>query len=324
MRTPWMRVVLWWATAVVGLLPWGTAAAQVHQIRILDRQCDATACRVASGSGSAVAIGRHRSGQELFLTAGHCVRGPVERVEVGIGGQWRRATVLGSTMTAGQDAAVLAVVHAGPPLRCAPVAPADAQPGASVTLCGFPRGTAYRSRTGPVVAHSYRDVDLVVALPTIPGESGGGIFDEAGRLVGIISATAPADHPTHTLATGATRLRAFLERTTGGVPDCGGSISAPPVDDTALLLAEIERLRSRLTALESRPSVPGPPGPKGDPGPPAALPADLRRRLERLEQTEIPVQVLAPDGTILDQQRYRLGQPIPLRLIPHRPAGTNK
>jgi hypothetical protein len=40
------------------------------------------------------------------------------------------------------------------------------------------------------------------------------------------------------------------------------------------------------------------------------------RRLERLEQLEIPVQILSPSGEVLDEARYRLGQPLQFRLLP--------
>lgn len=68
---------------------------------------------------------------------------------------------------------------------------------------------------------------------------------------------------------------------------------------------------------------PGERGPRGEPGPPGT-PADdarvaaLEARLARLEATEIPVQILTPSGDLVDEDRYRLGEPIKLRLVPRQ------
>lgn len=320
--------VRWWIAAglAVHLVAGGVATGQVHPLRFLTNECGFAGCRLAEGRGSAVAIGRHNAGKELFLTAGHCVRGQIARVEVGIGGTWRPAVVLGTACDQGQDLAVLGVNSRGEPVRCAAVAGADALVGARVTLAGFPGGLGFRTREAVVVEHGYQSVDLVVNVPTVPGESGGGVFNERGELAGIISATGPLPRPEQTLATGARRIRAFLEETLAKMPDCGGrragSEQPRSAGEVARLLAEIEGLRARVAELESRRPVPGPAGPpgpageRGPPGPAGGSDEELRRRVEALEQARIPVQILAADGSVVDEASYRVGEVIRLKLAP--------
>ena len=318
-------------------LPWRAAAAlvlaalasepaigQVYPIRVVTKECAVVGCRLAEARGSAVAIGRHSPGKELLLTAGHCVRGNVTRVEVGIGGAWYAAVVLGSALDGGQDLAVFGVNYSGEPLRCAPVADADAPIGARLLVAGFPGGAGFRSREAAVAQHVYRDVDLVVNVPTLPGESGGGVFNERRELAGIISATGPLPRPEHTLATGAKRIRAFLEKAVGGVPECRPAQPAadepqPSIDHAARLLAEVEELKVRIAELEKREplaGLPGPPGERGPPGPAGECDDELGERVAALEEQRIPVQILASDGTVVDEASYRLGEVIRLTLVP--------
>ena len=299
---------------------------QVYPIRVVTKECTLAGCRLAEGRGSAVAIGSHYPGKQLFLTAGHCVRGSVTRVEVGIGTRWHAAVVLGSTLENGHDLAVLGVNYSGESLKCVAVAGAEAAVGARVLVAGFPGGESFRRREALVAQHAYRDVDLVVNVPTVPGESGGGVFNGRGEVVGIISATGPLPRPEHTLATGARRIRGFLEQAVGGVPRCGlPRVADEPehsTDRDSELLAEIERLKARVAELEKREPVPGPPGERGPPGRAGECNPQLEERLAALEEKRIPVQIVAPDGTVADQKSYRLGEVIRLKLVPTAHPGS--
>ena len=330
------RIGLWIAIALAGgFSPAGTAVGQVHPLRVFTKECLPAGCRLAESRGSAVAIGRQSIGRELFLTAGHCVRGDVTRVEVGIGRQWRAAVILGRIVDERRDLAVVAAGFGGQPLACAPLAGSDAAPGTPVLIAGFPRGGDFRKRDAAIAPSKYLDVDLVVNAPTVPGESGGGIFTGDGALVGIISATGPLPRPDHTLATGVGRIRSFLHQAIGVLPECGAKerpADRPlPPTELAALLSELAALRKKVAELESRtatagPSGPrGPPGEPGPPGPAGELDGELRRRIEELSELRIPVQILAADGTVLDQASYRLGEPIRLKLMPkeHRASLGN-
>lgn len=303
---------------LAGLVLDGSAAvAQVYRLRVVSAECTPLGCRLRTAVCSTVAVGRHRPGREIFLSAGHCVRGSVRSAAIEIGGTWRPADVLAVSSDSGDDLAVLGVAYAGGDMACVEIAGQSAAPGNAVVLESFPEGGAFQRRAGRVAAHGYAGVELVVNVPTRPGESGGAILDRDGRLVGVISATGPLPVPSQTLASGVSGIRELLRETfRAGVPRCGvtavpndpaaespaeaadGDAATPPENRAphrdgcrcrpidlrlAELTSEIERLRARLGVLESR---------------------------------EIPVQVLAADGRIVDERRVPLGEPIQLRLVP--------
>ncbi|MCA9070076.1 MAG: trypsin-like peptidase domain-containing protein, partial [Planctomycetaceae bacterium] len=305
----------------IGALAEPGLQAAVHPLRVVTLSCQEDHCQWVTAYGSAVSIGPSTADQELFLTAAHCVAGKIHRLEIGIQRQWYPATVLARKENQA-DIAVLGVRSPGVPIQAVKLAETGVAQGSQVTLTGFPNGGAYRRREGTVIPSRYRNYDLVVNLPSVPGESGGGIFNSQGELVGITSATAPAHAPTHTLATGIASIRGLLGETLPTCPPCFRSPPKPQGQDIAARIAELQteltRLRVRLAALETQRPQPGPPGPTGPQGEPGSTDPAILHRLERLEQTQIPVQILSPDGIVLDESRYHLGEPLQFRLIPKR------
>ncbi|HUG91379.1 MAG TPA: serine protease [Planctomycetaceae bacterium] len=292
--------------------------AQAYRLRVVSAECTPHGCRLAAAHCTAVAIGRHKPSREILLTAGHCVGGNVRSVAVEIDGGWRPAVVLAVSRQNGRDLAVLGIETAGRNLRCAALAERAAEAGEPVTLASFPGGGPLERRAGRVAAHRYRDVELVVDVPTRPGESGGAILDGEGRLTGIISATGPLPSPDHTLAAGASVIRAFLGETfRAGVPRCeeAAPFASPPDAGSS----------GHGPPDAGAPAANAPPGLAADccrPELDARLTAmsdaieQLRGRIARLEQRPIPVQVLSPDGRIVDERRVLPGEPIQLRLVP--------
>lgn len=296
---------------LVGVLFWigatGAVLADVHPLRVVSQTCGAQSCQRTTAYGSAVSIGRTSVGQEIFLTAAHCTQGAAPRIEIGIQGQWHLAAILARAENHA-DIALLSLNFTGTQINAAPIAKAAAEVGTEVSLTGFPQGGPFRKRTGTVIPGRFADYDLVINQPSLPGESGGGVFNPDGELVGIISATAPAESPTLTLAVGVTRIRQLLNQAFPATPRsrsfCPPSLPAnDPSAEIVELRRELDQLRTRLAAMESQAAMPTEPDPA------------LLRRIERLEQLEIPVQILTPEGEILDEARYRLGQPLQFRLI---------
>lgn len=115
------------------------------------------------------------------------------------------------------------------------------------------------------------------------------------------------------------------------LPGCRGP-AAPPglsASDWQRLVLQLEQLERRLARIEATPPprvVPGPPGPAGrdaaerDWQPTLMRLGALEKRLAELERVELPIQIVLPDGTIKQEQRVPLGDPIRLRLLP-RPPG---
>jgi hypothetical protein len=287
------------------------ALADVHPLRAISQTCRFQSCQRTIAYGSAVSIGRTTAGEDVFLTAAHCTSGNAPRIEIGIQGQWHPATILARAENP-IDVALLGVDFLGTAISGARIAETPAESGTEVSLTGFPQGGTYRRRTGTVIADRFAEYDLVIDQPASPGESGGGIFNAQGELVGIIAATAPAESPTQTLAVGITPIRKLLNQAFTACRPIGPqpSPAAKPAAEIAKLQRELDELRTRLKALESLAAKPAPPDPF------------VLERIERLEQLEIPVQVLTPDGELLDEARYRLGQPLQFRLIP-KPDGEN-
>lgn len=106
--------------------------------------------------------------------------------------------------------------------------------------------------------------------------------------------------------------------------------ATPPAGDAGTQQA-LNQIVARLDALQKRiensAGTPGPPGPAGPRGPmglpgidgasadPSAL-EELRRRVAKLEATEVPIQIVNPEGAVIEEDRVPLGQPIRLKLVP--------
>lgn len=213
--------------------------------------------------------------------------------------RWCPAVLLATS--ARDDLAVLGL-NCSEPLECVPLAAEPAAVGDVVTLLGVPGGGELRREASRVVEHRYREIELVVGTRTYSGQSGGAILNARGELVGVISGTAPARAPNHTLASGVVAMRRLLASTfRAGVPACIAEIPAEPTptpdepgetpaEREEALLHEIAALREELIGL--------------------------RTRLAAVEGTVIPVEILSPSGQVIESQSVPLGRPIQLRLVP--------
>jgi hypothetical protein len=276
-------VVITAATLVSAM---GRAAdAQVYRLRVTTRDCGPASCRLVTAYASAVAVGRYNPGKEILLTARHAVAGTLHRLEIDIDGTWRSAVVLAQADD-GSDLALIGLSHDGklPAVEIARQAPAT---GEALSLVGFPQGNGPRQRTARVHSGSSGEL-LTLTGPSTPGESGGGVLDADGRLAGVIFGTAPPAHPTSTLAVAPLAIHRLFRSAFGAAPPCHPTPSEPRPS----LPPDAERVRLAQSV------------------------AELTRRLDRLERTPIPVEILAPDGRVLDRHEYPLGETIQLRLTP--------
>jgi hypothetical protein len=139
--------------------------------------------RCGPGGGSCVAIAYDQtSGMTLFATAAHMVEGHPPVAEIP-----NQATVTGAWLDVDSKADLalfMAPTHA---ITTATVAAVPPQPGSTVWKAGYP---AYNQCQLDVRAGTVQQAgeELWCNLDFRPGDSGGGIFDQQGQLVGIVSA----------------------------------------------------------------------------------------------------------------------------------------
>lgn len=175
--------------AVLSLAPMPTnpVSAQVTQEVIkteryphADQKADVKVL-LDKGHGSAVHIGGG-----LFLTAAHVVLNPSKRLDIKLQDKSVRAAQVLWVSTS-YDIALIQADGAG--ISTSSLSCAKAAIGDNVTLTGNPMAleaiTAFgRIASEEVAIGSWKSV-LVVSGPTIPGQSGGAVYNEAHEVVGI-------------------------------------------------------------------------------------------------------------------------------------------
>lgn len=149
---------------------------------------------VAEGHGSGVVIGHNR-----VLTAAHVVKGADKVTVTFADGSKREATVLWSGAPTkehpGHDLAMLQVdTGANAPAR---MSCARQEQGTPIVVYGNPLHFRAIATWGRIASYTEQQIDGLAEVAVIdatvnPGNSGGGVFNEAGELVGIVNAVALA------------------------------------------------------------------------------------------------------------------------------------
>lgn len=192
LRNYWLWAIL--SGASICAMPsasWGMSAAEVAKI------AKSTAVEIASTSsqGSGIII-QQRGNKYLVLTAAHVVRSSPQTYEIitadNIHHQIQPATI---QPLPGVDLAVVEFVsnqiYPTPKLGNA----SESTEGTTIYVSGFPLGTVAIDRSvfsftdGKVTANSSKPLkdgySLIYSNNTLPGMSGGGVFNDKGELVAI-------------------------------------------------------------------------------------------------------------------------------------------
>ena len=160
------------------------------------------------GSGTLIDVTPDRR-RGLVLSCGHLFTEGTGRVIVEFdGGRTHGANVL----AVDRNADLSALEIASPPLTAAAVS-FDIDDSAPLTACGFGPSGQFRAITGRIVGAAQGDgqASLRMAGAVRSGDSGGGVFDQSGRLVAVVW----GERGGETYASSGGPLRSFLERLTG-------------------------------------------------------------------------------------------------------------
>lgn len=249
------------AAAALWLL--GSAAAAqnptecTHPVRMPDADGS-----LSCGSSTAIAA-------DLVVTNFHVVRD-------GVSAACRVGELAGQVIAAAPDADLALVRVDGHLAAVAPLGD-DPRPGQSVTTYGY-SGGPLRAKPGQVLdvdraRSSSGQVGFVRSTcPTSSGDSGGGVWDDSGRLVAVhwgnnqTAYATPIRCVRALLEQSCQPPRRVYERPLVRVPPQ----APPPRAADEQLLARISGLEQRIEQLLCRPGQAGPAGtqgPKGDPGP---------------------------------------------------------
>ena len=169
--------------------------------------------------GTGVGVGAH-----VALTNAHLTGGPttfVTRCDAGV-------LAVDRIERAGNGVDLAVVMTTGPDLVSIELAPADPEPGESITVAGYPGGerTIGSGRIEGTLTRGGQTV-LRFSPEPHPGQSGGPLVDASGRLIGLAYAEDTAGG--QGLAIPVSRLRTELERwRAAGVP-----VATPAGDPTA-------------------------------------------------------------------------------------------
>ena len=123
------------------------------------------------------------------LTATHCLARPDATLHI----DGKKYPVFTGYALPGKDVSIIIVP--GAPCPCAPVRGTPGVEGEWVVVVGFPYDVAKVTTYGEVQAHVTNPEDgqdyVLATAPVAPGNSGGGVYDLEGNLLGINSASDP-------------------------------------------------------------------------------------------------------------------------------------
>lgn len=267
---------------LIVLMITSSAQAQVLVLRTVGKECTLLGCRQVIGTGACAYIGNIDE-RSVYLTAAHNLQGN-PAVYVGHAGLWWQARVVYLQYQNNVDYAILETQKISSN-RCFKIAEVQPENGEDAVAYGYSNGI-YNVRTLRAkirVNRNGRFFSKIVAK----GDSGGPILVN-GQVVGIIN----GHNYANTIYTDSVLIRTELIRIYGRLPACGGS-----------------------GIVVTTPQKPDPPFPKYDEEI-ASLENEilkLRKELDQLSKTKIPVQIIGSNDKVLSEQKYLLGDPIKLR-----------
>lgn len=143
----------------------------------------------------------------LVITCGHMVRDSKAGIWVSFPGDQRRYSARIVAEDQRNDLCALVIgLPAAKPIKVSPSAPSG-----MLTACGFGGNQGFRPVTGPIVGQTQPQgataPSLIIRGAVRPGDSGGGVLDSNGMLVGVVWGTRDgetyltAGEPLHVLLT---------------------------------------------------------------------------------------------------------------------------
>lgn len=193
------------------LSPDGFRTTERVAVRVRNVGCDG----VSTGSGFAVAADR-------LVTNRHVVAGAATLQVSTYDGQDLLVQTAGTTVVAD-----LAIVETDSPLPAAvQLADEDPEIGDDIEIIGYPGGGRLSSSVGTVLAYEEDPLNanagevIVSSAFAEPGSSGSPMYDNEGKVVGVVYAAAPDG--SHSLAVPVSTLRELLEQASfeESVPAC--------------------------------------------------------------------------------------------------------
>jgi S1-C subfamily serine protease len=185
-----------------------SSSVKVVFLRVKDDAAGYTQVGAGMGTGTVIAS---KGGRSLVLTCRHVVPDPDGTILVKAG-----ASTYGAELLAVDDAADLAVLRVRaelPAVAVADVGPAD---GADLRQWGYTKGGPMNPKHGPAREHTNGKVDgkpfdvRVTGIAPDFGDSGSGVFDADGRVVGVCAAKAEGKAGTVGLLVPLADVRRFL------------------------------------------------------------------------------------------------------------------
>lgn len=208
----------------------------------LDRaaHCRITVADGSTGSGTLVGVDKSTG---LVLTCAHLFDGSSQNVVVAFPGGGRFAARLLDRDRA-HDLAALAIQ----PPRVAPIVVSSGEPGGVLSACGFGPNGQFRCVRGNVngqaTAVGANYPSLTIGGAVRPGDSGGGVLNTRGELVGVVW----GQRDCVTYATCGRPVREFLNRIRGRV-----ARNNPPAPSTESgWTARLSEIDQRITALDGK------------------------------------------------------------------------
>lgn len=232
-------------------------------------------CRITvEGDGSTGSGTLVRKTEKLgtIITCAHLFSSSREGIVVSIAGRFSRATLV--RIDKANDLAVLSIV--APPCDPFPLGP---DPKGELTAGGFGPDNQLRFIRGRIAGYtSPPNASTVIKGMVRPGDSGGGVFDDQSRLVGVVWGCRPDDgdtyvttgEPVRAILSGVNEMACYGGQCFQG--NCYGGQCGPPVIARPFNQGQVVLPPQPPTTRPNNPALPSPP-PATTPTAPIAGPA---------------------------------------------------